>query len=304
MKFHLISDGSIPVPPVMGWGALERVVWAYKIELEKAGHEVFVSNHTEDFMVLEDYRKFKPDVAHNHLGKHHIPFSMMKAQHKIFSNHGGAFRYSISFWKSILPFLQTSKAFVLSNVEESFFLANNIDTKIMPNGVFCNEISCDSQPKYNASIYLGKIMALKRQAIFQKLGLDVVYVGNQEDNNFNYSSDKYLGSWNYEQVKNNLTKFSNLVLLSQDELQPLVCLEAMSAGLGLVLSEPASQSLDKTKPWITVIPERRIQDIDYINNAISNNRQISTLMRTEIREYAKTFDWSNIIKNYLSQIIT
>jgi len=303
MKFHLISDGSIPVPPVLGWGALERVVWAYKTELEKAGHDVLISNHIEDFMVLEDYKRFKPEVVHNHLGKHWIPFSRMDAKYKIFTNHGGGFRYSIPFWKSILPYLQQSKAFILSNIEESFFLAHNMNVKIIPNGVFCNDISFDNQPEHSTSIYLGKIMSLKRQAIFQKLGLDVVYVGNKEDNHFDYSSDKYLGSWNYDEVKENLTKFSNLVLLSQDELQPLVCLEAMSAGLGLVLSEPASQSLDKSKPWITVIPEQKIQDIDYVNDVISKNRQVSNLMRTEIREYAKTFDWSNIVKNYLSEIV-
>jgi len=302
MKFHLISDGSIPVPPVMGWGALERVVWSYKIELEKAGHEVLISNHTEDFMVLEDYRKFQPDVIHNHLGKHWIPFSMMKAKYKIFTNHGGGFRYSIPFWKNILPYLKDSEAFILSNIEESFFLANGFKTKIIPNGVDCDEIVFDQQPQYNASLYLGKIMSLKRQAIFQRLGLDVVYVGNQEDQNFDYSSDRYLGPWNYEQVKNNLTKFSNLVLLSQDELQPLVCLEAMSAGLGLVLSEPAAQSLDITKPWIDVIPEGKIQDIDFINNTLAKNRQISSLIRNNIREYAETFHWKNIVKNYLSQI--
>lgn len=304
MKFHLISDGSIPVPPVTGWGALERVVWSYKTELEKAGHDVFISNHTEDFMVMEDYRKFQPDIIHNHLGKHWIPFSMMNAKHKIFTNHGGGFRYSIPFWKSVVPYLKNSKAFILSNIEESFFLANGLQTKIIPNGVFCNEISYEIQPQYNASLYLGKIMSLKRQALFQKMGLDVVYVGNQEDHNFDYSSDRYLGSWNHEQVRYNLTKFSNLVLLSQDELQPLVCLEAMSAGLGLVLSEPASQSLDISKPWINIIPENRIQDINFINSTISENRQISSNMRKDIREYAEIFDWKNIIKQYLSEIPT
>lgn len=301
MKFQLISDGSIPVPP-NGWGALERVVWIYKLELEKLGHEVIISNHIEDFLVLEDYRKFNPDIVHNHIGKHWIPFGLMNPKKKIFTNHGSGFKYSIPFWNHVIPHLLSSEGFVLTEFEKSFFNAKDIKSQIVPNGVYCDTIAFLDKNLWPESIYLGKIMKLKRQSMFQKLGLNVVYVGNPEDNEFDYKSKRYLGTWTYDQVCENLTKFANLVLLSQDELQPLVCLEAMSAGLGLVISEPAAQSLDISKPWISVISEHDIQNIDLINNIIEENKKISISMKKEIREYASTFDWSKIVSSYISKI--
>jgi len=301
MKFQLISDGSIPVPP-NGWGALERVVWIYKLELEKLGHEVLISNYIEDFLVLEDYRKFKPDIVHNHIGKHWIAFGLMTPKKKIFTNHGGGFRYSIPFWNHVVPHLTDSEGFVLTEFEKSFFIAKDIKSQIIPNGVYCDKIKFSDNHLWSESIYLGKIMKLKRQSMFQKLGLNVVYVGNPEDNEFDYKSERYLGTWMYDQVCENLTKFANLVLLSQDELQPLVCLEAMSAGLGLVISEPAAQSLDISKPWISVISENDIQNIELINSVIEQNKKISISMRKEIKEYASTFDWSKIISSYVSKI--
>lgn len=303
MKFQLISDGSIPVPPINGWGALERVVWSYKNELEKLGHDVIVSNYLDDIFILEDYRRFKPDIVHNHLGKHWAAFSLLSPKIcKIFTNHGGGFRFSNNFWQTMTPFLRNAYGFVLTDDEYSFFTEKKISCSIVPNGVYVDDISFNNEAEFDRSIYLGKIMSLKRQAFFQKIGLDVIYVGNPEDKDFNYQDPNYLGSWNYEQVKFNLTKFSNLVLLSLDELQPLVCLEAMSAGLGLVISEPAAQSLDCSLPWITVIKEENIKDINYVNNAVLANKEISTKNRIQIREYAKTFDWKNIVKKYTTLI--
>jgi len=74
----------------------------------------------------------------------------------------------------------------------------------------------------------------------------------------------------------------------------------MSAGLGLVLSECATANLDLNKQFIDVIPESKIDDTEYIASVLNANRKKSIIRRTEIREYAKTFDWAEIIsKTYL-----
>lgn len=303
MKIQLISDGSIPVPPI-GWGALERVVWNYKIHLEKLGHDVFVSNHIEDHKVLEDYRKFKPDVIHNHIGKHWYPFSLMSSSKKFFTNHGSGVRTipgNDQFWKQICPLLKDSLCLALTDFEVERFAANGVKAIVHPNGIDSEHITFQDKPELG-SIYLGKILPLKRQALLQKSGLEVVFIGDKGDPNFNYEDERYLGAWDYETVQSDLTKYTNLVLLSIDELQPLVCLEAMSAGLGLVVSKPAAQSLDASKPWITIIDEEQITDIDFVNHQIKQNAITSLSMRTEIREYAKEFDWSNIVEKYIDII--
>jgi hypothetical protein len=75
-------------------------------------------------------------------------------------------------------------------------------------------------------------------------------------------------------------------------------MEAMVAGLGLVLSEYATANLDASQPFISVIPEDEIGDVNYVQKVIEDNRKVSLSMRNEIRSYAKQFEWKNIIKQY------
>ena len=97
----------------------------------------------------------------------------------------------------------------------------------------------------------------------------------------------------------NLTAYANMVLLSSGEAHPFVCLEGMAAGLGLVLSEQSTANLDLSKPFITVIPDNKLEDTEYLKEKIEENRKVSLGMRKEIREYCfANFDWSSIIKQY------
>jgi hypothetical protein len=75
-------------------------------------------------------------------------------------------------------------------------------------------------------------------------------------------------------------------------------MEALAAGLGIVISEFATANLDLDKEFIEVIPEKRINDIEYIESIIIKNREYSISHREEILEYSKNFEWSNIIENY------
>ena len=73
----------------------------------------------------------------------------------------------------------------------------------------------------------------------------------------------------------------------------------MASGLGLVLSEQSTANLDLSKPFITVIPDDKINDIDYLKKSIEENRKISMNMRKEIRQYCRdNFDWCAIIQKY------
>ena len=72
------------------------------------------------------------------------------------------------------------------------------------------------------------------------------------------------------------------------------------SGLGVVVSEAASAHLDRTKPWITVIPNDKLDDVPYVESEIIKNRRISITMRKDIREYAiQNFSIeTNIVKLY------
>ena len=100
-----------------------------------------------------------------------------------------------------------------------------------------------------------------------------------------------------EYLYSNLTDFSNLVLLSDGEAHPLVCMEALAAGLGIVISECAAANLDLNMPFIDVISEKDVYNIEYVSKIIAKNREISNEMRKEIREYSLKFDWKNVVEN-------
>jgi len=61
--------------------------------------------------------------------------------------------------------------------------------------------------------------------------------------------------------------------------------------------------LDLTKPYISVVSENKIYDLNYIRGVIETNRQQSLLHREEIRQYGITnFAWENVVKHYLNVV--
>jgi glycosyltransferase involved in cell wall biosynthesis len=109
----------------------------------------------------------------------------------------------------------------------------------------------------------------------------------------------FLGEWSKEKIYSELTNHANLVLLSYSEAAPLVTMEGLMAGLGLVVSESSIANLDLSKPFIDVIPENKITDINYVNDVIQKNKLKSLSMRKEIRKYAEEhFSLEKIVCDY------
>ena len=86
--------------------------------------------------------------------------------------------------------------------------------------------------------------------------------------------------------------------MSDGEAHPLVCLEAFAAGLGVVVSEWSVANLDTDREFITVIAEEKISDVGFVEEMIVKNRNYCNNNREEIIEYAKEFDWANVVDKY------
>ena len=174
---------------------------------------------------------------------------------------------------------------------------------VTPNGVSSEVFSYTENPEFgDRSIYLAKIDYRKRQHIFQSIE-SLWFAGNIADSRFD-SNCNYLGEWDKPTLYKNLTQYGNLVLLSDGEAHPLVCMEALTAGLGVVVCEWGKANLDVTKPFITVIPEEKIADIEYVEKKIIENREYSLLHRKEILEYSSNFDWIKVISKYYIPSVT
>jgi hypothetical protein len=179
---------------------------------------------------------------------------------------------------------------VLLNIpEDKLFLT--------PNGVNRSKFNYVDNPEYpDRSIYLAKIDYRKRQFMFQSIS-SLWYAGNISDGRFD-TSKNYLGEWNKDTLYEDLTQYGNLVLLSDGEAHPLVCMEALSAGLGVVVCEWGRANLDTSKEFITIIPENKISDLEYVENKIIENREYAVNNRKKIIEYSKKFDWKEILQRY------
>ena len=192
----------------------------------------------------------------------------------------------------------------LSDRIEKEFVNRGCDStnvSILPCGIDVDLYSIDEEDVLypDRSVVVGKIEPRKRQAFLQHKGLCIDFIGNNSDINFDVSDPCYFGEQSKQDIMDNLTSYANMVLLSSGEAHPFVCLEGMAAGLGLVLSEQSTANLDLDKPFITVIPDNKLNDTDYLKDKIKENREISLTMRKDIRQYCKdNFDWCVIMNKY------
>ena len=107
----------------------------------------------------------------------------------------------------------------------------------------------------------------------------------------------YKGEIPREKLNDYITCYSNIALLSEVEnTTPLVIKEGLICGLGVVCSETVAAELDTSKPWIDVIPETEINNVDTVLKTIEENRQVAKQHRKEIREYGiHEFGLENIL---------
>ena len=303
MKISIVGPGIMPIPPT-GWGAVEILIWDQKLALEKLGHEVQIVNTQSPIDIIKQINSFRPDFVHIQYDDFIELYSYVQYPCAITSHFGyleQPNRWDYYGARIAKPFQDIKpNVFCLSyGIKEVYQNILNIPSNrlfVTPNGVNINEFNFVSNPKHtDRSIYLAKIDYRKRQYLFQSIS-SLWYAGNVADTRFDQSRN-YLGEWSKHTLYNNLTHYGNLVLLSDGEAHPLVCMEALAAGLGVVVSQWGAANLDISKDFITVIPEDKINDIEYVESRIIENREYSVQHRDEIREYIKQFDWPTVIKD-------
>lgn len=302
MKISIIGPAT-QIPP-SGWGAVESLIWDYKLTLEKLNHEVQIINFPDPNKIIQSVNNFHPDFVHINYDDWIVLYPYIQYPCAITSHFGYIEKPNqMGGYINIFNLFQDYKPniFCLSeNIKKVYKIMASVPEEklfITPNGV---NISCFNKtysPKYSdRSIYLAKVDYRKRQHLFQSID-SLWYAGNIADQRFD-TNRNYLGEWDKNQLHNELTDYGNLVLLSDGEAHSLVIMEAFAAGLGVVISEFATANLDLNKKFIDVIPESRINDIDFIENVIIKNREYSVSHREEIFSYSKEFEWESVLEKY------
>ena len=308
MKITLVGPGLMPIPPT-GWGAIEILVWDYKQTLEELGHEVQIVNTTDLNAALQQINSFDPDFVHIQYDDYvhlypHIKYPCAVTTHFAYLERPelmGPYKERVfEHFSRIQP-----NVFGLSEGINKVYEEDGVSPSklyLNPNGVNLSNFRSTMNPEYpERSVYLATIDHRKRQFLFQDIE-SLWFAGNIRDDRFD-KSKRHLGEWDKSVLYDHLTEYGNLVLLSDGEAHPLVCMEAFAAGLGVVVCEWGAANLDLDREFITVIPESKINDTDFVEDAIIKNREYSITHREEILEYAKQFDWKQVLqKHYLPNI--
>lgn len=303
MRITLVGPGIMPIPPT-GWGAVEILVWDTKNVLEKLGHTVQIVNTKDLNQIIQEINSFRPDFVHIHYDEFIGVYPYIQYPKAITSHFGylerpemfGGYANVANAFANIKP-----NVFCLSegirNVYKVLMNIPEYRLYITPNGVNTDAFDYTDTPNYpDRSIYLAKIDYRKRQHLFQSIN-SLWFAGNIADSRFD-TTKNYLGEWNKDTLYKELTHYGNLVLLSDGEAHPLVCMEALSAGLGVVVTEWGRANLDDTMDFITIIPENKVNDIEFVEQEIVKNREYSLQNRKKILEYSKSFDWIEILKKH------
>jgi len=303
MKISIIGPGIMPIPPT-GWGAVETLIWDMRNALIALGHEVDIVNVNDPKKIIQKVNQFRPDFVHIHYDDwvglyNYIQYPCACTSHFGYLEREEMFNGYVNIANAFAQI--KPRIFCLSEgIKKVYSVLMNIPKEklfISPNGVNTSAFRSTDAPHHaNRSIYLAKVDYRKRQHLFQSID-SLYYAGNIADERFDKEKN-YLGEWSKEFLYNNLTEYGNLVLLSDGEAHPLVCMEAFAAGLGVVVTEWGKANLDVDKKFITVIPEKHIGDIEFLEYEIVKNREYSINHREEILEYSEKFDWINVVRDH------
>jgi len=198
--------------------------------------------------------------------------------------------------------------FVLANKDYDAFVnagANPTLLRKIKNGINSDLFSFSEKAIKMRTLYLGKITPRKNQACLQQqFPISMIdFVGNNADPSFNTRASNYLGAWTREQIYIGLTRYSNLLLLSEGEADPLVVKEALVSGLGVVVNKSSSENLDTSLPFVTVLDDDKMMDMEYVLKKVQENKEICSEYRRQIRQYGiQQFDIKQEVQSYIETV--
>lgn len=310
MHIALVAHGNEEIPS-KGWGAVEHVIWQYATELKKREIEVSIVNDKKWKAIVSLYRihrEKKIDVIHCHAEKP-VKFLSQYWKHSLVvsTTHNPLNRNELTESEKKALNRCQSAPYHLTLRPDISKLINERNPQaiceVQPNGVVCTDFKTKETGNGKA-IYVGRIQERKRQnPVAEQLvssGIKCDFFGPDfKEIEMNAAlRSMYKGEIDRETLMKQLCEYSCLILASESEGQPLVVVEALAAGIPVVVSPAASANLDLNQPFIHRI-EKDEEISDAVQKAISQRNESSQ----HIRGYAeKNFDFSSLVDRYLAQL--
>ena len=305
-----VAHGNDPIPPT-GWGAVEQVIWQYTIRLRALGHTVILVNQKRFgaiLLTLWHCLVGRVDVVHCHAEKPvralaallRRPLVVSTTHHPLNPDN-----LDKSDMKALRRANHTPYHLILRDDIATLVKERNPKAicAVLPNGVEVSEFKTRASGNGKA-VFIGRIQARKRQDDCAKIlapsGIicDVVGPDYGEIEPSPELRERMIGAWDRKAIHERLCEYSCLILLSTSEGQPLVVVEALAAGLPVVISPACTGNLDLSQPFIHVV-ENDDQLIPAVQKAIAQRDE----MTDQIRAYAEqNFDYDSLVKRYVAQL--
>jgi len=306
LRIAQVGFGLLPIPP-QGYGAVESIIWEYTTRLRAMGHEVHIVNERKRKAARELLKLGPLDFIHCHNDRavSRVMWAGLLKRAKVISTSHHAWDWGNLSKDSRRLLRMCSYAryqMVLTDTLGAEIRRKNPAAKIalQPNGTEVDEFRFDPHPGNGKAICVGRIEERKRQDWVERAlkgsGLVCDFVGPVKDPLLS-SEASHLGEWDRSTLRDRLTDYSCLILVSRSEGQPLVVAEALAAGLSVVVSPAGAINLPAL-PFV-----HRVQKEDEIASATRQAIEGNPSHRTAARAYAKDFmDWDALVNQYVKQL--
>ena len=304
MKITQVTPGLIEIPP-KGWGAIEKIIWNYDLELSKLGNETNIS-YLNDIDVSSD-------IIHIHVAnlaleayERGIPYIFSLHDHHVvqYGKESELYRQNLdAIKKSIISF--THAEFLVDyfdTTDKLFYLSHGVDTKkfipkdltrkehkllCLANNGFANNQSEDRKG-FRFAIEAAKT-----------LDLPITVVGPKNNENF-FNSNKDLLDYDKLTVINTNPDEDEIISILQEHsifIHPsileaghpnLTILEALSSGLPVIGTYSGSQKLDGL---ISTVRDSN-EIVNSLNYVIDHYEELVN----KTQETKLKYDWSIITK--------
>jgi len=318
-RILLVAHGNMPIPP-KGWGAVESLIWDYSVYLKKLGCSVNILNLHIDQVdhILDHIHNTKYDIVHLHNDilvniLHLLPKTLpvVITSHYPYIHDQSQWRDPVSgydYGKYVMaPLLKAVHTFgthvvAVSQKDRDAFVSYGVPREsisVCVNGMDTSKFLLAPISHPGSMICMAQIIPRKRQHLFK--GLDFIKcAGKINDFTALPSQEQFVGEWSDDKY-HKLTEYSGGILLSDGENgTPLGIKESLAAGLGVVISEAVASEIPKEWSWVTVIPESKIGDQEYLREACQKIMKIAEPLKARIRAEAEAlWDWSVLVPKYM-----
>jgi len=212
-----------------------------------------------------------------------------------------------SYFKILTAIIRTGEKTKLSLVCLSPSISDALETTglstmILPNGAEQERIRYRYNGGNGRALCLGKIEPRKRQKELTHI-VNLDFVGPIVDKRFPANIPNYKGVWSREQVWENLTEYSVLVLLSDGEAHALVICEALLAGLSLVVSANAGGNLRPEWPIAKILTSQECDQPIVVAEAVETMLCRADRQRQQAREIGLQYFSMQAQKRNLAELL-